>query len=143
MPEQNLKNHTRIVPAYHVGVGLAVLVNFLWTLYRAVQQPTGDRVVAFVVGIGLLLMFLSLRQQILTVQDRVIRLEMRLRLRELLPTDVYARAAALPVKQLIALRFASDAELPGIVRDVLAGSVTSMRDIKSRVKDWQSDFLRA
>jgi hypothetical protein len=143
MADQSLKNHTRIVPIYHMGVFFPLLLNFLWSIYRVAQEPTGDRVIGLIVAVALLLMFLSVRQQVLTVQDRVIRLEMRLRMRELLPADVYARAAALPLKQLIALRFAGDAELPGLVRDVLAGTVTTQKDIKTRIKDWQADFLRA
>ena len=68
---------------------------------------------------------------------------MRLRLREKLPADLCAQAVNLPVKQLIALRFAGDAELAGLVRDVLSGSLSSQKDIKSKVKDWQPDYLRA
>jgi len=143
MAEQNLKNHTRIVPIFHMGVGFPVIINFFWTIYKLVQDPSGDRFMAFLVGISLLLLFISVRQQILTVQDRVIRLEMRLRMRELLQPDVYARASALPIRQLIALRFASDAELPALVRDVLSGNLTTQKDIKAQVKDWQSDFQRA
>jgi hypothetical protein len=56
---------------------------------------------------------------------------------------LYTQAASLPVKQLIALRFAGDAELPALVREILSGSATSQKDIKSRVKDWQPDYLRA
>ena len=143
MAEQNLKNHTRIVPIFHMAVGFPVIINFFWTIYKSVQDPSGDRFMAFLVGISLLLLFISVRQQILTVQDRVIRLEMRLRMRELLQPDVYARASALPIRQLIALRFASDAELPALVRDVLSGNLTTQKDIKAQVKDWQSDFQRA
>lgn len=143
MADQTLKNHTRIVPLYHMGVFFPLLLNFIWSIYRTVQEPTGDRVIGLIMSVALLLMFFSLRTQVLTVQDRVIRLEMRLRLRELLPADVCARAVGLPVKQLIALRFASDQELPGLVRDVLSGTLATQKDIKARVKDWQADFLRA
>jgi hypothetical protein len=143
MAEQTIKNHTRIVPMYHMGVFFPLVLNFLWSVYRTVQDPTADRLIGLILSVALLLMFFSVRQQILTVQDRLIRLEMRLRLRELLPADVFARATALPVRQLIALRFASDAELPALVGDVLAGRLTSQKDIKTRVKDWQADLLRA
>jgi hypothetical protein len=60
-----------------------------------------------------------------------------------LPPDLAAQAERIPVKKLIALRFASDAELPALVRDVLAGTVATSKDIKLRVKDWQADHLRA
>jgi uncharacterized protein DUF6526 len=73
----------------------------------------------------------------------VIRLEMRLRLREVLPADLFTQAATLPVKLLVALRFASDAELPALVREVTSGSLATGNKIKERVRDWQADYLRA
>jgi hypothetical protein len=97
----------------------------------------------FLMAIAFLLMFFSVRVMILTVQDRVIRLEMRLRLRALLPADMHSQVNALTHQQLVALRFASDAQLPELVRDVLAGTLTRQKDIKMRVKDWQADYLRA
>lgn len=140
---QNYRNHGRLVPVYHIGVFLILLVNFIWGGYRLVRTPGGDGLVAWLTSIGLILMFFSVRAQILTVQDRVIRLEMRLRLRALLAPEVAARAASLPVKQLVALRFAGDGELPALVDDILAGRLVSQKDIKMRVQDWQADFLRA
>ena len=79
----------------------------------------------------------------LTVQNRVIRVEMRQRLNQCLPADLHNRIDDLTPGQLIALRFASDAELAELVRDVLAGKLANQRDIKMRVKSWQGDFLRA
>ena len=67
---------------------------------------------------------------------------MRLRLREILPADLQGRINDLTRQQLVALRFAGDAEMPALVRDVLAGSLTSQRAIKEKVKDWQADYLR-
>jgi hypothetical protein len=140
---QDFKHHARLVPEFHYGVFLVLLVNFIWSAYRLVDGVTGDGVIRLLVSVALILMALSLRRQVLTVQDRVIRLEMRLRLSQLLPADLQAKALALTVKQLVALRFASDPELPGLVRDVLAGTLTEPKDIKMKVKDWQGDFLRA
>jgi hypothetical protein len=118
---QNFKNHGRVVPVYHIGVFLILMVDLIWAAYRMIRVPSGDAVVQFLLSVGLILMFFSVRVQILTVQDRVIRLEMRHRFRDLLPPDVAARAGALPIKQIVALRFASDAELPLLVGDVLSG----------------------
>ena len=84
-----------------------------------------------------------MRGQILTVQDRVIRLEMRLRLGQALPASLHPSIAALTHKQLVALRFASDGELPLLVQQVVAGELTTQKEIKSRVKEWQADYLRA
>jgi hypothetical protein len=103
----------------------------------------GETFIAFLVSIALLLMFFSLRVQVLTVQDRVIRLEMRLRLRNALPPELQNHISGLSHKQLVALRFASDTELPALVRDVLAGTLKTQKDIKSRVREWQADYLRA
>lgn len=79
----------------------------------------------------------------MAVQDRVIRLEMRLRLREVLPPDLQGRLAELTRGQLVGLRFASDAELPELVRQVLNGSFKTATEIKKAIKHWQGDFLRA
>ncbi len=143
MTEQNYTNHSRVVPLYHVGVFFPLLANFIWSVFRLVQGFSADRLIAVLVAIALLSMFVSVRGQIVTVQDRVIRLEARLRMRELLPADLAARAAALPVKLQVALRFASDAELSALVRDVLDGKLATPKDIKLSVKEWQADHLRA
>ena len=140
---QSLNNHTRIVPIYHMGVFFPLVINFLWSVYRLTRGFSADTLVGVLLAVALVLMFVSIRTQILTVQDRVIRLEMRMRLRELLSPELYAQAVGLPVKQLVALRFAGDAELPALVRETVAGSVTSQKEIKSRVKEWQPDYLRA
>ena len=98
---------------------------------------------AFLVSIALFIIALSARTQTLTVQNRVVRLEMRHRFRDLLPADVAARACALPIPQIVALRFSSDAELPELVNEVLSGQLTEAKAIKQRVKEWQADHLRA
>jgi hypothetical protein len=140
---QNFRNHSRIVPAYHVGVFVPFLANFIWASYRLVTMFNGETFIDFLVSIALLLMFFSLRVQVLTVQDRVIRLEMRLRLRNTLPPDMHPLINSLTHKQLVALRFASDAELAVLVREVLAGTLKTPKDIKARVREWQADYLRA
>ncbi len=140
---QSFKSHARIVPAYHVGGYFPFLANLIWTAYRLIQNFSGDTLMAFLVAIALLLFFLSIRVQVLTVQDRVIRLEMRLRLRGVLPPDLQPQIPELSVRQLVALRFASDAELPELVRETLGGQLKTGKEIKMRIKDWQADHLRA
>ena len=142
-PAQNYKNHTRLVPMFHFGVLGIFLVNVLWTVFKLRGGVTGQSVMDVLMAIGLLALALSVRSMILRVQDRVIRLEMRLRLREALPADLRGSIPALAPRHLIALRFASDAELPALVREVLAGTLATSKDIKLRIKDWQGDFLRA
>ena len=140
---QNYKNHTRIVPMFHFGVLGIFTVNFLWAAYSLTGCATGQAVMDLLLAIGLLLLGLSVRSMIVRVQDRLIRLEMRLRLREVLAADLHGKIPALTTRQLIALRFASDGELPALVREVLAGTLATSKDIKLRIKDWQGDFLRA
>ena len=88
-------------------------------------------------------MYFVARIMAVTVQDRVIRLEMRLRMRELFPADLAARIPEFTPKQLVALRFASDAELPALARKVLDERLTDGKTIKQLVRDWQADTLRA
>ncbi len=142
MAEQNFQNHTRVVPQY-IGGLLVLLVNVLWHGYLLVQGVNANSVMALVVATALFVVALSLRGQVLTVQDRVIRLESRLRMREVLPADLAARASELPIKHLVAIRFASDAEMPELVRDVLERKLTTPKEIKQAVKQWQADHLRA
>jgi len=94
------------------------------------------------VALALLALLWPLRNAALTVQNRVIRLEERLRLATLLPADLKPRIAELTVGQLVALRFASDEELPGLVRQVLDENLTDKKEIKKRVKNWRADHLR-
>ena len=140
---QNYNNHVKRAPGWVNAVFLILLANILWSGYRMVTVLSPDTVIAFLVSLALVAIAFVSRTQTITVQNRVIRLEERLRYRELLPRDVAARASALPIGQIIALRFASDAELPGLVNEVLAGQLATGKDIKQKVKDWQADFLRA
>jgi uncharacterized protein DUF6526 len=109
---------------------------------RLWRLPTLGTAFQVVVAAALLTLAFLSRTQPLTAQDRVIRLEMRLRLRDALPPDLQARINDLSPRQLVALRFASDAELPGLVRDVLDGRLTDGKEIKKRVRNWQADWLR-
>jgi hypothetical protein len=140
---QSYKSHTRFLPPFHFFVVPVLLINALNAIWQVYRQPTLGLAFQLVVAVALLMLALVSRLQAITVQDRLIRLEMRLRLREVLPPDLQARINQLSTKQLVALRFAADAELPGLVRDVFDGRLTTSKDIKTRVKDWQADWLRA
>jgi hypothetical protein len=146
MPEtqtQNFKNHAKVVLAYHF-VALPILVlNFVWTLKVAIKVHSFGSSVAFLVSVALIIMFFWARRFALAVQDRVIRLEMQLRLARVLPADQQASIAALSVDQFVALRFASDGELPGLVRKVLADKIGERKAIKQMIQNWQPDNLRA
>jgi hypothetical protein len=140
---QSYKNHARFLPPYHFFVMPVLLVNFLNTGRHLFQQMTLHNLWEVVFALGLLALGLFSRVQTLTVQDRVIRLEERLRLRQLLPADLHPHIDTLTHRQLVALRFASDQELADLVREVIAGQLATPKDIKLRVRNWRPDFLRA
>ena len=140
---QTYKNHARFFPLFHFFVVPVLVLNFLNTLRHLYATPTRSAGFAALVAFGLMMLALSARIMALAVQDRVIRLEMQLRLRGLLPSPLGGRIHELTRQQLVALRFASDAEMADLVRDVLDGKCTTTKAIKMRVKDWQGDFLRA
>jgi len=139
---QSFTNHARLVPGFHYGVIGALSLNFLWSMVRLFRVPGLDAVVGVITAVGLLGLLFYARMFPLRAQDRIIRLEMSLRLASLLPADLRARAASLRPGQLVALRFASDAELPGLVRQVLDENLTDRREIKRRVREWQADHFR-
>jgi len=140
---QTYKNHPRLLPAFHFFVLPALLVNVLNEVRKAWRYPSEGSLFLAVVAVALFTLAYLSRTMALTVQDRVIRLEMRLRLRQILPPELQTRIHDLTHRQLIALRFASDAELPELVREILDGKLTTVKEIKLRVKNWQSDWLRA
>jgi hypothetical protein len=142
-PVQSYKKHARLLPAFHFFVVPVLFVNFVNAVRHLWQDPTPHFAFEVVVAAALVVLAFLSRIQALTVQDRVIRLEMRLRLRALLPPDLQPGINQLTHRQLVALRFASDAELPELVRDVLAGKLTTSKDIKLRIRSWQGDWLRA
>ena len=140
---QSFANHTRIVPAYHMGAFGCLVINLLWSGYRVVSNFSADALVALLVAVALVLIFFHARIFTLTVQDRVIRLEMRLRLEKLLPADLQPRIPEFTISQLVALRFASDEELPALARKVLTENITDRKAIKGMIQKWNPDYLRA
>ena len=140
---QTYKTHRRTLVPFHLFVLPVLLLYVLNAIRHVYLTPNRSTTWAAVVAFALFMLALLTRIQVLKVQDRVIRLEMRLRLAEVLPQDLRSRIKELSCPQLVALRFASDAELPGLVRDVLEGRVTKTNEIKKKVKEWQADWLRA
>jgi uncharacterized membrane protein YciS (DUF1049 family) len=140
---QTFENHVRIVPAYHIVLFGIVILNLVWSAYKAVRYFSFDTVVSFLLACGLVILFFCTRIFVLRVQDRVIRLEMRLRMERVLPPELRSRISDFTVGQLIALRFASDEELPELARRVLADNLTERKAIKRMIKHWNPDTLRA
>jgi hypothetical protein len=140
---QSYKNHTRFFPLFHFFVAPVLIINFLNTLRHLYHRPARDTGWEVIVAAALVGLAFAARLMAITVQDRVIRLEMQLRMNHVLPPDLSARSGQLTRQQLVALRFASDAELGELVRDVLDGKLTTPKAIKERVRQWTPDYLRA
>lgn len=139
---QTYTNHRRFVPLYHFALFGILVVNLLWSVLRAVRAFSFESAWGILMAFAFLAMFFYMRIFALTVQDRVIRLEMRLRLKDVLPGELRDRIAELTPGQLIALRFASDGELPDLVREVLSANIQDRDVIKRKVRNWQADHLR-
>lgn len=139
---QTFANHARFVPLYHFVASVILLANVVWTFIQAVNALSFGSVMAFLVAVALVIVWLYARVFALTAQDRIIRLEMQLRMQRLLPADLQARIGEFRPRQLVALRFASDAELPALAKKVLDEGITDRTEIKKLVKEWQADYLR-
>ena len=141
--QQSFENHAKFVPLFHYVAAPILLINLVWSIVRVVRTPSVDSVIALLVAWALILIFFHARLFALTVQDRVIRLEMQLRLAKLLPPDLLPRIPEFGHKQLVALRFAPDDELPDLCRKVLTDKITDQRQIKRLIRKWNPDYLRA
>lgn len=144
MPEQNLKNHARFVPWYHFFVLPVLVGNFGARVYFWVKAGFAlSHFFPILVAAALFLGVLYARLFALAVQDRLIRLEERLRYERVLPEELRWRADELTVNQFVSLRFASDDELPALMKKVLDEKMTSRKAIKQLIKNWRPDFFRA
>jgi hypothetical protein len=139
---QTLANHGKIVPLYHFVAFGILLVNIVYAALQLWRAPAFATGLGLALALALLILFFAMRVFALSVQDRVIRLEERLRLERLLPDDLRARIPELTVPQLVALRFASDGELPELVRAVFTEKLLDRRAIKQRIKVWRPDYQR-
>jgi hypothetical protein len=144
MEQQSFKNHTKVVPIFVFFVLPVLALNFGWSLnhWRLGHFSFGGLVGALTAA-ALLLGMIQARNFALRVQDRVIRLEEQLRYSQVLPADLQKGAAQLALPQIIALRFASDEELPSLVRKVLDERLADRKAIKAMVINWRADHLRA
>jgi Family of unknown function (DUF6526) len=144
MSEQNFANHVKFVPAFHFFALPVFIVNFGWSIYRLKTWGFSFQgVFGVLLAAALVVLVFLARLFALAVQDRVIRLEERLRYVQVLPADLQARTGELFVGQIVALRFASDAELPALARKVLDEKLTERKAIKQLIKNWKPDYLRA
>ena len=140
---QTFKNHARFDATYHFIIAPLALANLVLSAYITVRDwPIHSRSHLWwiVMSIVLVLLTTKVRTYALAVQDRVIRLEERLRYARLLPAEV-AKTNALTLHQIIALRFAPDAELPGLVDRTIAEKLTP-KQIKQSIQVWRPDYNR-
>jgi hypothetical protein len=140
---QNFENHTRVVPPYHLFALPVFMINLVWRLVQLKDGINFASIMNVLLAAAFVVAVLYARLFSLTVQDRVIRLEMRLRLERLLPPDLRSRIPEFTVAQLISLRFAADDELASLARQVLDEKLNERKSIKRRIKNWQADVLRA
>jgi hypothetical protein len=138
---QSYATHRRIVPLFHVATLGLLGLNFLYRAWILASAFTLAALFDFLLAAGLALLAYYVRIFPLTVQDRLIRLEERLRLERLCP-ELGARIQELGRGQLVALRFASDAELPALARRVLDEDIRGRDAVKRLIRDWRSDELR-
>jgi Family of unknown function (DUF6526) len=132
------------VPAFHFFVLPVLFLNIGWSVFRwKASLWSTDGAIWVLTSVAILVGFLFARLFALSVQDRVIRLEERQRCARLLPADLQARIVEFEPGQLVALRFASDGELPALARKVLDEKLKDRKAIKQLVKSWRADYLRA
>lgn len=139
---QDFGNHARLIPLYHFVAGPILLINLGGAVYGLFGGISFRAILDLLVAFALLVLFLYARTFALKAQDRIIRLEMRLRMREILPEDLHARIHEFTPAQMTGLRFAGDAELPALARKVLDENMAAAAPIKKLITDWQGDYHR-
>ena len=138
---QTYSNHMRFDPVFHFVLIPILLITVIATIVHLVMYPFFWSAWLVVLSVALLLIAERARSYALKAQDRVIRLEERLRLATLLPEPLRARIWDLQERQLIGLRFASDAEVPGLVERTLNENLTQ-KQIKQAIQNWRPDHFR-
>jgi Family of unknown function (DUF6526) len=138
---QNFKNHARFDPAYHFFLAAVFFTNLIIAIVHAVRRFNFDSVWLVVLSIAAVVLLFRLRQYPLKVQDRVIRLEERLRLQALAPQEWHSQIYRLNESQLVALRFAADDEVLELAKQALEHNL-NQKQIKERIKSWRADELR-
>lgn len=139
---QNYANHAKLVPVFHL-VGSPILLILLgWTGWRVFKEPSVESGMALLLVIVVTLGYFYGRMFALGAQDRVIRLEERMRMERLFDGALKQRIGEFTTEQLIGLRFASDDELPALARRALDEGIADRKTIKQAVKSWRADHQR-
>jgi hypothetical protein len=140
---QTYATHRRYDPSWHFVGFMILLLGVIAASVHAYRQRTYYNHWMIIYTFGVLLVTFRARAQTVTVQNRVIRLEMRLRLKDVLPAALIGRIDELQLSQLIGLRFAPDAELAGLVERCLSGELANGEVVKKQIKNWVPDYVRA
>jgi hypothetical protein len=144
MTEQTFENHGKIVPIFHFFAIPVFVINFVWSLIRLWHLGISFAgIFGVILAAALVVLVFEARLFALAVQDRVIRLEERLRYAQVLPADLQARTVELTINQIVSLRFACDAELPALAQKVLDEKLMERKAIKQLIKSWKPDYQRA
>jgi hypothetical protein len=145
MPEpQNFKNHVRFDPPWHFFVLPVLILNVIVAIAATVHHWPHHEILFLWWVLLSVVLFMAVgiaRGHALKAQDRIIRLEERLRMTALLPADELAASRALTESQMVALRFASDDELPALVKRTLTENLTA-KQIKQSINSWRPDYFR-
>jgi hypothetical protein len=138
---QSFANHARLDPPFHFVLAPIGLAAIILSVILLVRQPGIGSILGVLLSVGLFMLAGKARSYALKAQDRIIRLEERLRLSMLLPEAMRPRIVELTEPQLIALRFASDAELPALALRALNEGLTK-KQIKASIQTWRPDYFR-
>jgi hypothetical protein len=141
--EQTYQSHRKYIPVFHFFVEPVLLLNVIAQLLYLNRYRTLYKAWMVVVAIALAALPFVARYMVARVQDRVIRLEERMRLASLLPADMRGRIDDLTTPQLVALRFASDEEVAALAQRCLNGELMKGEEIKKEIKTWRADHVRA
>lgn len=139
---QDFSNHSRLLTGYHYVLAALVFANAIYAIYTLVTAFSAAFVFATITAIALIMTAFYARGFALKAQDRIIRLEERLRLSRILPDDLKSKVESLTTDQLIALRFASDGELAELTRKVILEEIADQKEIKKLIKNWRPDYQR-
>ena len=138
---QSLKNHARFDPAYHLLIFGVFLANLIYACVHLYSQPSLSSAWYLALSLLVIVPILRLRQYPLRLQDRIIRLEERIRLQALAPSEWHTQIYRLSEDQLIGLRFAGDDEVVSLAKQALEEKLTR-KQIKERIKSWRADNWR-
>jgi hypothetical protein len=140
-PQQSFVKHAKWDPTFHFFLAPMSLIFLIYTCVHLYRHLDGHSLLLVAVAITAIVAIFKVRIYSLKVQDRIIRLEERVRLASVLPENLRSRIGELSTNQLIGLRFASDTELPALTKRALDENL-SRKEIKKAVTDWRADHFR-